>query len=266
MTRIRRAVDAVRRNAGVAALGVSMVALISSFTGAADAARQAISSVVSKPQPNKVLRLDKSGKFPAQAIPKVKQARAADKLGGLTADDLQLSCSADTVDLGTWCLSSAPYPVPNADLGKNDYFYATNACVEAGGFLPTAAQLIGAASRVKLNSYITDNDVTAGVDIDPTDGLSDRREMSASLVTTQGGSSSAGVLGVSQGSLGNPRTGEPNPVVVPAVPAPETLQYITVVDNGEKGGFAGSKPVGQPESFRCAFDKGKQGVVKDESS
>jgi hypothetical protein len=30
---------------------------------------------------------------------------------------------------------------------------------------------------------------------------------------------------------------------------------VTVYDNAERGGFAGSKPVGQPESFRCAFNK-----------
>ena len=100
---------------------------------------------------------------------------------------------------------------------------------------------------------------TAGVDTDPSDGLSDRREMSSTLVTTQGGATSAGALGVSEGSRGNPKTGEPNPVVVPAVPAPETLQYVTVVDNGNHGGFAGSRPVGQAESFRCAYDKGRQG-------
>ncbi len=30
---------------------------------------------------------------------------------------------------------------------------------------------------------------------------------------------------------------------------------MTVYDNSERGGFAGSKPVGQPENFRCAFNK-----------
>ena len=266
MQRARRAARAVHRNAGMAALAVSTIALVSSFTGAADAAKNAVQSVVSKPKPNRVLRLDKSAKFPVAAIPKVREARRADRLGTLTPEELQLSCGADTVDLGTWCLSSSTFPLPNSDIGKNDFFYATKACVELGGYLPSAAQLLGAASRVKLNSYITDNDTTAGVDIDPADGLTDRREMSSTLVTTQGGASSSGLLGVSEGSLGNPRTGEPNPVVVPAVPAPETLQYITVVDNGEKGGFAGSKPVGQPEAFRCAYAKGKQGVVENEES
>jgi len=39
---------------------------------------------------------------------------------------------------------------------------------------------------------------------------------------------------------------------VPANPSPETLQYVTVYDNGNRGGFAGSKPVAQAETFRCA--------------
>jgi hypothetical protein len=39
------------------------------------------------------------------------------------------------------------------------------------------------------------------------------------------------------------------------VPAPSTLQYVTVYSTGEKGGFAGSEPVSQPENFRCAFNE-----------
>ena len=36
---------------------------------------------------------------------------------------------------------------------------------------------------------------------------------------------------------------------------PESLQYVTVYSNGQKGGFAGSEPVANPENFRCAFNK-----------
>ena len=79
--------------------------------------------------------------------------------------------------------------------------------------------------------------------------------MSATLVTTAAGSDAAGSEGVSVGSTGDPRTGEPNPVPLPAVPAPSTLQYVTVYSNGTKGGFAGSEPVSQPENFRCAFNE-----------
>ena len=55
--------------------------------------------------------------------------------------------------------------------------------------------------------------------------------------------------------------GEPDPTPLPASPSPETLQYVTVYDNGDHGGFAGAAPVGQPENFRCAFNKaqGKAG-------
>ena len=76
--------------------------------------------------------------------------------------------------------------------------------------------------------------------------------MSSTLTTTASGSRAAGSQGVSEGSRGNPRTGEPNPNPVPANPSPETLQYVTVYDNGNRGGFAGSKPVAQAETFRCA--------------
>ena len=83
-------------------------------------------------------------------------AKNADKLGGKTAADLTATCDPQTVDLGTWCLQAAPYPLPNEDIGKNDFFYASKACVEAGGFLPSADQLLGAADRVKLASTIDD--------------------------------------------------------------------------------------------------------------
>jgi hypothetical protein len=237
------------------ALAVALAALVLSVTGVADAARQALVRVVSKPKPNAVLKLDRKAKFPARAIPTVARAKRANRLGKRTARDLTDTCDPQTVDLGTWCLQASPYPLDNADIGKNDYFFATKACVEAGGFLPTAAQLIGAADRVKLSSTIDDERLTATIDVDPSDGLKDRREMSATLITTQAGSSAAGTHGVTEGSRGDPRAGEPDPVPLPANPSPEALQYVTVYDNHERGGFAGGKPVGQPENFRCGFNK-----------
>jgi hypothetical protein len=250
-----------------AALVIALLALVLSFTGVADAARQAVVNVVSKPKPNAVLKLDKKGKFPAKAIPKVASATRADRasrLGTLTAKDVQMTCDAQTVDLGTWCLQASPYPLPNEDIGKNNYAYASAACVAAGGFLPTAAQLIGAADRVKLASTIDDAVVTSSPDVDATDGLKDRREMSATLITTQAGASAAGSQGVTDGSRGDPRAGEPDPVPLPANPYPQSLQYVTVYDNGNKGGFAGSKPVSSPETFRCGFNKA-QGQTASET-
>ena len=113
----------------------------------------------------------------------------------------------------------------------------------------------GAASRVKLASTIDDVVVNSSPDVDPSDGLKDRREMSATLVTTQAGSTAAGSQGVTEGSHGDPKAGEPDPVPLPANPAPQSLQYVTVYDNRDKGGFAGSKPVSAPETFRCGFIK-----------
>ncbi len=240
------------RHSGPAALVIAVLALVLSTTGVADAARKAVSR---KLRPNAVLRLDSKAKIPVKALPKVPRATRADKVGDQDADALTSSCSPTTVDLGTWCLSSALQPVTNAEVGKNNWFFATAKCVELGGYLPTAAQLVGAAERVKLASTITDSQLTASTDIDASDGLKDRREMSATLTTTAAGASAAGSQGVSEGSKGDPKQGEPDPTPFPANPAPETLQYLTVYDNDDKGGAAGSKPVGQPENFRCAFDK-----------
>lgn len=263
------------KNSGTAALVISIISLIVAGSGAADAARHAIVQAVggrhhagkthksgapsvdghrisAKPLPGGLLLLGSNRKFPLSALPTVKNA---DELDGKKLEEIEPSCPPDTVNLGTWCMESSPYPLTNQDAGVNDYFWAAQTCVEAGGYLPTAAQLIGAAKRVKLDGTIHEDRDTATIDEDPTVGLKDLREMSATLVTVVAGSEAAGSEGVSVGSTGNPRTGEPNPVPEPANPAPATLQYVTVYSNGTKGGFAGSEPVSEPQSFRCAYNK-----------
>jgi hypothetical protein len=203
-----------------------------------------------------VVRLGADGKIPARELPStVAKARNAMRLDGQAAASLTPSCPAMTTDLGTWCLMTAPYSVPASQAGHNNYFWATQACVALGGYLPTAAQLIGAANKVPLESVLTDNPATSTIESDPTVGIQDQREMSATLVTTAAGSDAAGSEGVSVGATGNPAENQPNPTPEPADPEPETLQYVTVYDNHQRGGFAGSEPVSQAENFRCAFDK-----------
>jgi hypothetical protein len=261
------------RNSGQAALVVSMIALVLSTSGLADAARHAVAHVVAridghrvsaKPYAGGILVLGQNKKFPAAVIPVVKRATEAQKVGKMDAEELGGTCPATTVDLGSWCLDTAPYPLTNAQLGQNNYAFASKKCVEEGGYLPSAAQLMGAAGRVKLESTIHDSPLTATIPLDPNHGLKDQREMSSTLVTTQAGSDAAGSEGVSSGSTGNPQTGEPNPVPVAAVPFPETLQYVTVYSNGQKGGFAGSEPVSQPENFRCAYNKSQGALNRGE--
>jgi hypothetical protein len=248
----------ISRHAGTAALAISILALVASTTGLADAARRAVLATIAghrvsaKPYPNGILVLGKNKKFAAAAIPTVRNSQ---EVGGKKLTALEPSCPGTTVNIGTWCLMTSPYPLTNAQAGQNNYFWASQACVKLGGYLPTAAQLIGAAARVKLESTIHDSQLTATIQLDPSVGLHDQREMSSTLVTTAAGSDAAGSEGVSVGSTGDPRTGEPNPVPLPAVPAPSTLQYVTVYSNGTKGGFAGSEPVSQPENFRCAFNE-----------
>ena len=265
--------DRTARNYATAALALSLLALIASNTGLASAARHAIARMVAghpvvaghplsaKPRPGGILLLGRNRRFPASAIPTVQNAThiAGKTLGALT------SCPGGTVDLGSWCLETVPYPVSPAQKPLANYFWASQTCVAAGGYLPTAAQLIGAAKKVRLDSTITDNPSTSTIAEEPEHsgtgpappgfGLKDQREMSATLVTTVAGSDAAGSEGVSVGSTGNPRSGEPNPTPQPANPQPATLQYVTVYSNGTKGGFAGSEPVAHAENFRCAFNK-----------
>jgi hypothetical protein len=195
-----------------------------------------------------ILRLNAKKKFPASVLP----SKVFDH------------CSPETVKIGTVCMMTNPYPLEKDEIGKSDFFFATRKCASLGGYLPTAAQLIGAASRVKLAGRVDDNEVTASTDIDATDGLKDRREMSASLTTIASGGRAAGSQGVSDIARGDPKAGEPDPAPLPADPSPETLHYVTVYDNGNLGGFAGGKPVSQPENFRCAFNlaQGKAGHLK----
>lgn len=244
--------DPLPRLFSAAALLVALIALVFSMGGLAPA-KQGGSG-------KRVVYLGKNGKIPAKYLPIVPGAK---KLGGATRDKLSVNCPiANAVDLGTWCLESGPYPIPPKDTGKNDYLYATQACVKAGGWLPTAAQLIGAAPRVKLQSTIDDSILTSGAEEfpDAKNGIKDKREMSADLTTTASGSRSAGSEGVTVGSKGNGNLGEPDPVPMPADPLPETLNYVTVYDNHNIGGFAGGAPVGKAETFRCAYAKGSQGA------
>jgi hypothetical protein len=250
------------------ALVVALVALVFSTTGLADAARRAVVGslaghpVSTKPHANGLLLLGRNRKFPAAAIPTVHNAS---RVGGKTAEEIAGSCPPATVDLGSWCLDTAPYPLTNAQAGKNNFIWASKACVAEGGWLPTAAELLGAAERVKLESTIHDSPLTATVPLDPSRGLKDEREMSSTLVTTEAGSAAAGFEGVSEGATGNPRQGQANPIPLPADPLPESLQYVTVYSNGQKGGFAGSEPIVDPENFRCAFNKTPGALNKSES-
>lgn len=239
------------RLCGPAALAVSILALVASASGVTLAKKKH----GHESRAGTVVRLDGHGRIPVKLIPKVRRAKNSDRLGGKKKDALVAQCNEITVDMGSWCIMSAPYALTAEEVGKNDYFWASQKCAELGGYLPTAAQLIGAAPFVKLASTLTDNATTASIDEDPTDGTKDRREMSATLITTASGSRAAGSEGVSRGSRGDPRQGEPDPVPQPSNPSPDTLQYVTVYDNGERGGFAGGEPVGKAELFRCAFDK-----------
>jgi hypothetical protein len=249
------------------AMIVALVALVFSMTGLADAARHAVLSVVNGhpistvPRAGGLLLLGKNRKFPASAIPTV---RNASRVGGKTAEELGGTCPPASTEVGSWCIDSAPYPLTKATTGKNNFVWASKACEAEGGWLPSASELLGAAELIKLESTIHDSPLTATVNQDPSRGLKDEREMSSTLVTTEAGAAAAGFEGVSEGATGDPRQGQANPVPLPANPMPESLQYVTVYDNKNAGGFAGSEPVGDPENFRCAFNKTPGALNKTE--
>ena len=262
----RRAMQLLPRAAGAGA-AVAVVSVALSGTGVASAAGHAAESLIdghpvsTRPKPNGILVLGRNRKLPASAVPTVSRARfaataaSAKALGGKPLSAVTGSCPSATADIGTWCLMINPYPIATAQTGLNNYFWASQACVDIGGYLPDAAQLIGAAAKVKLESTINDNPATATVQGSDGNGPElDQREMSATLVTTQAGADAAGSEGVTPGAHPDPTSGQPDPTPEPADPSPSTLQYVTVYSNHTNGGFAGSEPVGTAENFRCAFN------------
>lgn len=244
--------DPVPRILSGGALVVSLIALVFSMNGLAPAEN----STAAKPSGSKQQQQKKQ-----QAQEKKSAAKLNKRLNNLTAH-----CPVSgAIDLGSWCLEGTTFRVPPSEAGQNDFFYATQKCVQEGGWLPTAAQLIGAAPKVALKSTIDDDPGTSGASEFPeaANGIKDEREMSSDLFTTGSGGRAAGSEGVTAGSKGVGNIGEPDPVPVPAEPSPETLDYVTVYDNHDNGGFAGGAPVGKPENFRCAYAKGYQGKPRN---
>ncbi len=205
---------------GALALAAGTAAVVLSVTDVTvgdDRAR-----ITATPQPGAVLRLGANGRFSPDAFATVRSARTTDRIGRLTPGTALPRCPSATVDLGTWCLDRTVR-------GTADLATASRRCVKAGGFLPTAAQLTGAASRVRLSGRLDDRG--GGALLDPA-GRRDLRELSATTITTTTGSRAAGAF---------------------EAPFPPTLQAVTVFDNRDAGGFAGAIPVAAPERFRCAF-------------
>jgi hypothetical protein len=243
--------DPVPRLLSAAALAVSIIALVSSMGGLAPAAKNTASQA-------------KQAAHKRQVAAK-KQTASIDKRFSKVTASCPISAA---IDLGSWCLESSTFKVPPNEAGQNTFFYAAQKCVEEGGWLPTAAQLIGAAPEAALKSTADDDPGTSGASEfpEPANGIKDEREMTSDLFTVGAGARAAGSEGITAGAKGVGNLGEPNPVAVPAEPSPETLDYVTVYDNHNLGGFAGGEPVGKAENFRCAYAKGYQGKPRNISS
>jgi hypothetical protein len=271
--------DPVPRILSAAALAVSILALISSMGGLAPAAKTTSNTAhkeaerkqaagrkeAERKRAAKRKEGERSRTDHKRKVAEEKRASALNKkISGLAA-----SCPVSgAIDLGSWCLEGSTFKVPSSEIGQNDYFYAAQKCVKEGGWLPTAAQLIGAAPEAALKSTLDDDPGTSGASEFPeaANGIKDEREMTSDLFTTGAGSRAAGSEGVTAGAKGVGNLGEPDPVPMPAEPSPETLDYVTVYDNHNMGGFAGGEAVGKAENFRCAYAKGYQGKPRNISS
>jgi hypothetical protein len=272
--------DPVPRLFSAATLGISILALVFSMTGLAAAATGApsgrkptsSSGTASKEAPAKKQAAATKQREAARKKREAAKAQKAAKKKTAALEkqiaSLELQCPVSgAIDMGSYCLEGTTYKVPTSETGQNDYMWATRKCTEEGGWLPTAAELIGAANKVSLKSTIDDSPATSATSEVPeaANGIKDEREMTADLFTTAAGASAAGSEGVTAGAKGVGTIGEPDPVPMPANPVPNTLDYITVYDNHDAGGFAGGVAVGKPEPFRCAYAKA-QGKPRNISS
>jgi hypothetical protein len=265
--------DPVPRLLSAAALVVAIIALVSSMNGSAPAAKTppAKSPTAAQKQAEKNEKKRKQTQKKKEQALKKRELAQKKQMETLNkkVNRLAAACPVSgAIDLGSWCLEGSTFKVPASETGQNDYFYAAQKCVAEGGWLPTAAQLIGAAPKAALKSRADDDPGTSGAGEfpEPANGIKDEREMTSDLFTTGVGSRAAGSEGVSANARGVGNIGEPNPVPLPAEPSPETLDYVTVYDNHNAGGFAGGEAVGKAENFRCAYAKGFQGKSRDISS
>ena len=90
--------------------------------------------------------------------------------------------------------------------------------------------------------------------------------MSATLTTTASGGRAAGSQGVSDGSRGDPKAGEPDPVAAAGRPrAGDAPVRDRLRQRATTAASPARKPVGQPENFRCAFNfaQGNAGAPRD---
>jgi hypothetical protein len=257
--------DPVPRLLSAAALGTSILALIFSMAGLAPAGNAAPSG---NGAAGAAAKRKEAAKKKREAAKRKREAAKRTAALNKRIGALELQCPiSGAIDMGSYCLEGTTYKVATSETGQNDYMWATRKCTEEGGWLPTAGELIGAANKVSLKSTIDDSPATSAVSEFPEAraGIKDEREMTADLFTTAAGSSAAGSEGVTAGAKGVGAIGEPDPVPMPANPVPSTLDYVTVYDNHDAGGFAGGVAVGKPEPFRCAYAKA-QGKPRNISS
>ena len=116
-----------------------------------------------------------------------------------------------TVDIGTWCLETAPYPLTNADEGKNNFIWASKA---VRGRRRLAAVRLRTARRGRTREARVDDPRLAADrhDRPRPDARAERRtrdELDAR--DDRSGSAAAGFEGVSEGATGDPAPGPGQP-------------------------------------------------------
>jgi hypothetical protein len=102
-----------------------------------------------------------AGVVKESALGPVPEARTAERLGGMTAEDFRVRCPADTVAKAGVCIETVPRP-------PDGFFGATNRCDNLGRGLVTFTQL----ERFATTSALPQTEWTADVFRNPDNGPS----------------------------------------------------------------------------------------------
>ena len=108
---------------------VALIALVLSTTGLADAARHAVVSAIDgHPDQHQAPRRRHAAARQEQEIPRLGDPHGEEREQGGRQDRDAAGRHLPAGDRSTsarWCLETSPYPLTNADVGKNNYIFAS---------------------------------------------------------------------------------------------------------------------------------------------
>ena len=239
-------------------------------TGLADAARHAVVSAIAghpvsaQPHAGGILLLGSNRKFPASAIPTVQRTPRAS--AARPPSELAGTCppARSTSARGAW--TPRPSRSPRNSSARTTSSSPARACEKEGGWLPSASELLGAAERVKLESTIHDSQLTATINLDPTRGLKDEREMSSRWSRPKRARPRRASRASAKAPPATRARARPTRSPLPGQPAARIAAVRDrLQQRARRAASRARSPSTNPENFRCAFNKTPGALNKPDS-